>query len=137
MLRPTETFGQWLRETRLSKKLSVTECAHKAGWSLPTWSNWENDRSRRKDNKPTEPRSDTARAIARALDVPVEDVLEAARVSPVAIDPNTPFLREIETLLRRAPAEMQGPIKDVIRQHTESLVLLTSEAGHYCTCDSR
>lgn len=74
----TLTFGQWMKEVRLSRKLSATECAEKAGMKPPVWSNWENDRSRSKDGRPSQPRTETLQAIAIALDVDLEEARIAA-----------------------------------------------------------
>lgn len=72
------TFGAWMRQIRTGKRLSATECAVRAGMELPVWSNWENDRSRRKDGRPSQPRQRTIESIARALDVSVADAMFAA-----------------------------------------------------------
>ena len=74
----TLTFGQWIRETRLSRKLTAAECADRAGMKAPVWSNWENDRSRSRNGKPSQPRAETLEAIAKALDVTLEEAMAAA-----------------------------------------------------------
>lgn len=73
-----KSFGAWMRETRESRRMSAVECAEKAGMKAPVWSNWENDRSRRRDGLPAQPRRETLIAIARALEVSVEEAAAAA-----------------------------------------------------------
>ena len=56
------------------------------------WSNWENDRSRRADGRPAEPRMSTVERIAEGLNVPVDEVLAVvlanrpARISGLSPD---------------------------------------------------
>lgn len=74
----TETFGQWIQRKQKELGLTTNECAERSGMKAPVWSNWANDRTRRKDGKPTEPRKDTIEAIARGLGLPFAEVAEAA-----------------------------------------------------------
>lgn len=75
------TFGEWIREKRGLRK--AVDCAARA-WpgksgAKQMWSDLENDRTRRKEGLPTRPNIETLEAIAHGLEIPVEDVIQAAR----------------------------------------------------------
>ena len=72
------TFGQWIREQRLSQRKTALECAQRAKMTPSVWSRWECDESRRRDGNPSQPRRTTVEAIAFALDVPLWDAMAAA-----------------------------------------------------------
>lgn len=72
------SFGDWIVNTRLSKRLDAKECAERAGVTPQAWSEWEVGRSRRKDGKPARPTMDTIRKIAHALEEPVSSAMAEA-----------------------------------------------------------
>lgn len=74
------TFGEWMRNRRIELRLKAYEAADRAGMKPQAWSDLENDRSRKADGSPMTPRPDTLRRIARALEVPARDAIEAAGV---------------------------------------------------------
>src|SRR5688500_16535952 len=75
------TLGQWMRQRRGTMKSA--DCAKRAGMKPQAWSDWENDRTRRKDGTPVEPRRNTIERIAKGLNVPIEEVLFAPGLSPL------------------------------------------------------
>lgn len=72
------SFGEWIRERRLTLRLKAFECAERAGMKPQMWSDWENDRSRKADGSPMTPRPETIRRIAAALEVPPAEAMRAA-----------------------------------------------------------
>lgn len=62
-------FAQWVKGTREDLRLSQTECARRARVSQAAWAKYE--------TQPGQPKVETVKKIATALDVP-EDVAMAA-----------------------------------------------------------
>jgi transcriptional regulator with XRE-family HTH domain len=99
-------FNEWIVEQRLQKRLDAKECAKTAGVTPQAWSEWETGRSRRKDERPPQPRRDTVRKVALGLGVPLRDALMAAGYAP---DTETlePFLDDLSPDLQTVHA-LQG-----------------------------
>lgn len=66
-------FGEILKSWRMSRQLSMTDAAEKAGISVSAWSKLESD-----TNNPTKT---TCEGIAKALNIPVEEVFQAMEIS--------------------------------------------------------
>jgi transcriptional regulator with XRE-family HTH domain len=66
------TFAEWIVLKRKAKRMSQAECAKAAGVSTPVWCEYENT------EKQAQPRKDTVRKIAQALDVSIEEAMQAA-----------------------------------------------------------
>lgn len=77
ILEQTMTFGQWLTAKRESLRLRATDCARLAEMTVQRWSDYEKDRSRRKDGQPTRPAVSTIKAIAKGLGINEAEVFEA------------------------------------------------------------
>ena len=114
MAGPTLTFGQWIRKTRSNKKMSAAECAERANMKPPVWSNWENDRSRRKDGKPAIPEPETMERIAYALDEPLTKVMEAARYFTTSVPDE--FSIELAKELSLMASDLDENKKKVFRE---------------------
>lgn len=100
------TFGQWIKQKRREKCLEARECAERAGMKPQVWSAWENDRTRRSDGEPTQPRIETAHKIALGLDVPVAIVLQAAGLTEALPDLSLEE-QEVLTYYRHMPSSMR------------------------------
>jgi transcriptional regulator with XRE-family HTH domain len=68
-LLPGETFGQWVRRIRTSKRLRVVDCSREAGIEHTKWSRIESDLPKRKDGSPPVPTMETIEQITRGLEV--------------------------------------------------------------------
>jgi len=79
------TFGEYVREVREAKGWSITRCAGIASMSPQQWGNYENDRSRRSDGKPSRPSYETCERIAKALGEPASVVVRAAGFAPTEL----------------------------------------------------
>lgn len=66
------SFAQWVKDAREGKKLSVVECAARAGVTHPTWIEYENT------SKNKQPKQATVIKIADALGVRVAEAIKAA-----------------------------------------------------------
>jgi transcriptional regulator with XRE-family HTH domain len=66
------TFAEWIVTKRKAQRMSQVECAKAAGVSTPVWCEYENI------ERKAQPRRDTVRKIALALDVPVDEAMQAA-----------------------------------------------------------
>jgi transcriptional regulator with XRE-family HTH domain len=73
-----QTFGQWIKSIRESKRMSKTECAKRAGVSTSRWWQIETDESRRKDEEPPRIERETVAWVAVGLDVPLNEALKIA-----------------------------------------------------------
>jgi transcriptional regulator with XRE-family HTH domain len=76
-----DTFGTWIKKKRLDGGWKAGECAARAGMTAQSWSDWENDRSRRKGTGASTPTLPTLEKIARGLEVELVEVLHAAGAS--------------------------------------------------------
>lgn len=107
------TLGEMMKRKRRALGLSATESAHKAGMSLGAWSNYETNRSRRKDGSFIRPRPETLRSIAFALDTPEEEIFAAAYEADLSKEND---LVEFSPLWRRIPVDKRPNAKEAIRQ---------------------
>jgi len=94
-----QSFNAWVREVRLSKRLTQTECAKRAGMLLSHWNQYEI-----KDAKRTRA---TVEAMARGLDVPAEVALAAAGYlsNPALESEDAPGAVTIEWIGKALPRE--------------------------------
>jgi transcriptional regulator with XRE-family HTH domain len=79
------TFGQWLIEKRAESRLTQGELAKRAGISTNYVSALERDEPNAKDGSPRRPRLDKVDAIAKALNVSVDEARLAAGYAPKTI----------------------------------------------------
>jgi transcriptional regulator with XRE-family HTH domain len=91
---------------------TARECAIRAGMPEPSWSNWENDRSRRSNGSPSVPTPVTIKKLAAGLRMPVDEVMHAAfseeREVPI-------FVEYRPTLVNDPDAQQPGdPVLDVV-----------------------
>lgn len=83
------TFGQWLTEKRESLRLRASDCARVAGITVQQWSDYEKDRSRRRDGMPTRPSVPTIKAIAKGLGIEEREVFEALMQNGIEYTPSS------------------------------------------------
>jgi transcriptional regulator with XRE-family HTH domain len=74
------TFGKWVRQQRIAKDMTATECAFRSKMAVQSWSRLEQGTRKRKDGTPVSPRRETIEAVARGLEIDVEEVARAAGV---------------------------------------------------------
>lgn len=84
-----ETYGQWLKETRLRRGLKQEEVAKLAGVSKQYISTLEREAPHGTTGAPPKPKLETVKALATALKVPESESLRRAGYYPpeVEIDP--------------------------------------------------
>src|SRR4026207_1951410 len=98
-----ESFGQWVKDQRLSMGLGPVECARRIGWSHTQWIRQESDSPRRPDGLPPKPRTDTRAKIADALNLPEAEVLQKAGYS-ASVSRKTYYRDENESMNRSTHA---------------------------------
>lgn len=110
------TFGEYIREIREVKGWSITRCAGIAGMSPQQWGNYENDRSRRSDGKPSRPSYETCERIAKALGESVSAVVRAAGFAPTTELTYEPDDEDIEVIAayRGLGADIKPAVKELI-----------------------
>lgn len=72
------TFGEWVRETREQRRMSIAECARAAHISWPRWKNIEEDEPRRQDGTIPQRRKEVVQMVARVLGAREDEALHAA-----------------------------------------------------------
>lgn len=131
-----ETFGEWIREEREKRRFTARECAYRAGMKEPVWSNLENDRSRRNDGEPSQPRPDTLRKIARGLEVDEWRVFEAAGYTP-PIDWLPQYAGAANQPRRDAPTETRELHDDLLQEVNELWHRFKGEAWFEALSDTQ
>lgn len=76
-----KTFGEWVRETRERRRMSISECATAAKISWPRWQKIEEDEPRRQDGSVPQRRREVVQMVARALGARESEALQAAGYS--------------------------------------------------------
>lgn len=104
-----ETFGTRLRRLRKSRELSLVGLAKALGVTKPTIWYWENDQAR--------PRAKSLGALARVLDVPLEELVPADWAADVTAPPAVaaPALEDVVRSCRQQIAEAAGTAPDRVQ----------------------
>ena len=105
------SFAKWVRDAREARKLTIVECASRAGISHPTWVEYENV------TKNKQPKRETVKKIAAALGVSVDEAMEAAGYS--ADVPEVPV--EWARLWLATPTEQRDKLLKITRSTHEAL----------------
>lgn len=108
-------FGKWIRQKRNALGLTQTECAERAGMKVQQWS--------RMEKEVTRPAYDTLVAVAKALQLPLEEVLIAASYEvyrPEAVESR--IGKRLEPLLLQVPSDRRPAIEAAIEQVTRAMV---------------
>jgi transcriptional regulator with XRE-family HTH domain len=105
------SFAKWVRDAREARKLTIVECATRAGISHPTWVEYENV------TKNKQPKRETVKKIALALVVDVDEAMEAAGYSAEA--PDVPA--EWSRLWLSTPAEEREKLMKITRGVQEAI----------------
>jgi len=108
-------FGEWIRNERVKRGYSQTECAAKSGMKVQQWSRMEKTVKR--------PAYDTLVAIARGLGLSLDDVLRAADY-PVNHSEglDTRLARRLEPLLNPLPQDRRERIERALEEVARTLV---------------
>ncbi|WP_436493592.1 helix-turn-helix domain-containing protein [Actinokineospora sp. HUAS TT18] len=123
-------LGTLLREARLARHLTQTAAAERAGISRTLWQQLET--GSRPDGRPVNPKRDTLRAVAAAVDLTERETLEAAGHDPSDHDisrPGRPLasLAEARDLLSRLNDRQRQAVVDMIRAFHDPDPDLTAE----------
>lgn len=102
------SLAQAMKQRRAEIRKTAAECASGADMTSSEWSRWEAGQSRRKDGKPSEPRTETLSAIAKALDLSVTELRERAGMQEAL--PELPA--EVFTMWSRVPVAKQRAVMD-------------------------
>lgn len=119
-------FGRWMRDRRLELRMTASESAERCGMKLSTWSGWETGRSRRKDGAPAQPRRETVRAIACALNSRLNEAYAAAGYAEALAEPDAAFDQDLAWILAKVPEDKRPAARRAVRSFAESLLLLAS-----------
>lgn len=103
------SFAKWVRDAREARKLTIVECASRAGISHPTWIEYENT------TKNKQPKRETVKKIALALGIEVDEAMEAAGYSAEA--PEVPA--EWSRLWLSTPTEEREKLMKITRCREE------------------
>lgn len=121
-------FGAWIRQTRKQKGFSAAQCAERAGMVPSVWSRYETGESRRRDGAPSEPRRETLEQIAKGLNVPFADVLEAIdRLEPC--DSAKRMAYKLDGLVSGLSVRQQERVERAVAEHVKTLVELVSDGA--------
>jgi transcriptional regulator with XRE-family HTH domain len=105
------SFAKWVRDAREARKLTIVECATRAGISHPTWVEYENA------TKNKQPKRETVKKIALALGIDVDEAMEAAGYS--ADTPDVPA--EWARLWLSTPPDQREKLMKITRGAHEAL----------------
>lgn len=106
------TFGQKLRSFRRGKRMSMQECADRAGVSQPGWCYWEKPGY---DN----PEFKSVQKIAIGLGEPVEVVLGWTRFVSTLPEPDeeiVEIVRHLQSNLHQLPPKKRRQVLDNIKE---------------------
>lgn len=99
-------FGAWTQAERQKQGLSMTECARRAGISVPRWKQIEVGQSRRKDGQASRPEEATVFKVADALELPRTAALEVAGYQMRSFEPvDTEVVRYLNRLAHEVSAD--------------------------------
>jgi transcriptional regulator with XRE-family HTH domain len=108
-------FGKWVREQRLSRRMTVTECAERAGMTHSQLSRLELCMVRQKDGSPSQPTRKTVEKLAVALNIPLSEALLAARYSSEEMEPsNARFTKRLEFILSDLPPGKRKQVEQLL-----------------------
>jgi transcriptional regulator with XRE-family HTH domain len=113
-------FGVWTESERQKQRLSMTECARRAGISVPRWKQIEIGQSRRKDGGSSRPEESTVFKVADALHVPRSAALETAGYVIRSNGPvNMDAVRYLDRLAQQVAEEEKGRFWRLVTHHAE------------------
>jgi transcriptional regulator with XRE-family HTH domain len=108
-------FGQWVRKQRRDLNKTQQECADILGITIQAWSQME--------RRTVRPEYDTVEAVAKALDMDVKIVAEAAGYTVLATEPPDPVLRgEWVDIIRGLSVRQQRLVVNASRAFAISLI---------------
>ena len=109
-------FAQWVREQRLARGFSTSECAERAGVKQPVWSEYESEANS------GQPRRSRVEKVALGLQMPIDEVLVAAGLLPRSDQPSlSPEVLEFSRLLNSLPAAKRAAMVRLVRSSYEAL----------------